>query len=396
MRIYHFFSTMLLAGVVTVGVNAQDGIEDIGGTLSRGANDLAGKAQVTGDAVRDTARNTAQATRDAVGDARRGAAESLDNARRDVRESTQDARERSRNLRPRDLDANARSRASVNFDDADRNADWRFVERNGAWWYRTPMNTWMVQRDGRWVNYQGANQRQYGQQGYADSQVVTSQYENYQARTGNTQAGYDQEYQNDYANQQASYNSASQSQSQVGHQEWMCIDGRRRLVTVTSVRTIGDSREAGTMDQGQRPQPADRQDGTAYSERDSQRYTAARPLTPPPAPSADRAVNRGDNVNVPAAPSREAIMGAAAGAGAAAAIDSGDNDRWDADADAEARTDAAVDEASAEAGAEIDANGEAEADLDMSDSAEGATPDVPSNTDTDAPLDMNADDGDQE
>jgi hypothetical protein len=35
----------------------------------------------------------------------------------------------------------------------DRNARWRFQQRNGDWWYYTPENTWSYRRDGQWRTY---------------------------------------------------------------------------------------------------------------------------------------------------------------------------------------------------------------------------------------------------
>jgi hypothetical protein len=35
----------------------------------------------------------------------------------------------------------------------DRNARWRMTRHNGDWWYYTPENTWMYQRDGQWNTY---------------------------------------------------------------------------------------------------------------------------------------------------------------------------------------------------------------------------------------------------
>jgi hypothetical protein len=35
----------------------------------------------------------------------------------------------------------------------DRNARWRMTRHNGDWWYYTPENSWMYQRDGEWKTY---------------------------------------------------------------------------------------------------------------------------------------------------------------------------------------------------------------------------------------------------
>jgi hypothetical protein len=35
----------------------------------------------------------------------------------------------------------------------DRNARWRFQQRNGDWWYYSPDNTWSYRRDGQWKTY---------------------------------------------------------------------------------------------------------------------------------------------------------------------------------------------------------------------------------------------------
>jgi hypothetical protein len=35
----------------------------------------------------------------------------------------------------------------------DRNARWRFQQRNGDWWYYSPDNTWSYRRDGQWRTY---------------------------------------------------------------------------------------------------------------------------------------------------------------------------------------------------------------------------------------------------
>jgi hypothetical protein len=38
----------------------------------------------------------------------------------------------------------------------DRNAQWRFRQHNGEWWYWTPQNAWMYHRDGQWHDFDQA------------------------------------------------------------------------------------------------------------------------------------------------------------------------------------------------------------------------------------------------
>jgi hypothetical protein len=47
------------------------------------------------------------------------------------------------------------ARPGVRLSDADnaRDARWRFTQHNGDWWYWTPNNTWMYQRDGDWNRF---------------------------------------------------------------------------------------------------------------------------------------------------------------------------------------------------------------------------------------------------
>jgi hypothetical protein len=43
--------------------------------------------------------------------------------------------------------------ANLQARDLDRNARWRFQQRGGDWWYYSPQNTWMYQRDGQWNQF---------------------------------------------------------------------------------------------------------------------------------------------------------------------------------------------------------------------------------------------------
>lgn len=47
----------------------------------------------------------------------------------------------------------ARVGANLQARDLDRNARWRFQHRRGDWWYYSPENAWMYQRDGRWNQF---------------------------------------------------------------------------------------------------------------------------------------------------------------------------------------------------------------------------------------------------
>ncbi|TWT75497.1 hypothetical protein Pla123a_30060 [Posidoniimonas polymericola] len=369
MRMYSFFTSMLIAGVMTTSGYGQSVVDNVGRDVSRGAQNLAGKAEITGDIAREGVRNTADAARRGVDSLRNGRVDAngnlgnrgrLNREDREDRGSNWDMDGQSRlNRSNANIDSRERDRASRDFDDADRNANWRFVERNGAWWYRTPMNTWMVQQDGRWVNYSGQNRMN---RGYNDRQVVNGQYVDNGQPYGAQQAQYTdgqpaggQHQQGQH--QQAQYaTTQQQGQPQGQHQEYMCIDGKRRLVTVISTL----STQAAQSNRDQQSQHGDQQDQSASQQNNgdqAQRYTAARPVTPPPAPTPGDFEDR--NADLPEAPSRDAILGTSANS-------EQDAESGQADLNSNAQTDAAA-RASAEDSGQADADSAPKSDADQAD-----------------------------
>jgi hypothetical protein len=47
----------------------------------------------------------------------------------------------------------ARAGVTLSAQDQSRDARWRFAQHNGEWWYYTPENTWMYQREGQWNQF---------------------------------------------------------------------------------------------------------------------------------------------------------------------------------------------------------------------------------------------------
>ncbi|MEQ8847856.1 hypothetical protein [Botrimarina sp.] len=204
-------------------------------------------------------------------------------------------------------DRNQSSQQNAQFTEQERTAPWRFVQRDGNWWYRTPMNTWMVQRNNQWqplrrsAGYRG-DQNAYGGQAYGNRGVSSAQYQ----QPYSSQPRYSDGVQRTAYNQQgSSYNGQHPS---VGTTEWMCIDGRMRQVTVVSVSSPGQS--------GQSPTPADQGQSQGYqannsnaqsNQTDSQASTQG--LTPPPVPQPNsNNAAQAQNQDLPEAPSRDRLM----------------------------------------------------------------------------------------
>ena len=327
--------------------------------VSAGAVDTAAQeADNASNAAIDAADNASDAAGEAVEDSAAGANEELDRigdqtsdaANREAQEASDNLADRAddadrHNEAPElnddsQLDADAQLRAdaaaesqspSVQFTDEERNADWRFVERDGVWWYRTPMNTWMIHEDGEWqahrhaVGFRGARQAQY--YNHQHSQPTYG---------GQHQGYYNDGYQHQGVQQTAHYGGAHQnwsnSQSRVGQQEWMCIDGRRTLVTVVSVTPVGGEnggeyypeRAASHVD-GQQPMPAapqeDWQDGNRRQSpdqrqdrlnRDQQRDPQQNDRrTPPPVPQPNDNASK-QSADHPEAPSRDRLQASSA------------------------------------------------------------------------------------
>lgn len=308
--------------------------------VSAGAVDTATQeADNASSAAIDAAGDASNTADEAIEDSAAGASEEIDR----VGDRADDAQEASDNLADRaddanlddnapeldedaQLDADAQLRADaasdnqsarLDFSDEDRNADWRFVERDGIWWYRTPMNTWMIHQDGEWqaqphaVGFRGARQAQY----YNHQQGQPTHY-------GQQQAYYNDGYQGQHVQQTAHHQNADhgwgEQHPRVGQQEWMCIDGRRTLVTVISVSPASMDQggqyypeRAASHEDSQQPMPAapqddwqDRNQGQNDRQRNDQQNDRR---TPPPVPQPNDGASR-EALDHPEAPSKDRLQ----------------------------------------------------------------------------------------
>lgn len=233
--------------------------------------------------------------------------------------------------------------ATANFTETQRTAAWRFVEREGRWWYRTPHDRWMVHQDGQWRPYHEGR--------------VTAAYRGVQHDT------------RENASSQTLHNTGTTA-SECPQTTWMCIDGRMRKVTIISERPVGETPSDGFADRSEeytsensdqlaqresnraqqrtamKPElakPASDHDGYTHqlqvqaSEQSGSDYESENgreALTPPPVPQPR---DEPDADDLPEAPSRELLMqssaaaattygtqtGASADLGAAADLDRG-------------------------------------------------------------------------
>jgi hypothetical protein len=311
--------------------------------VSAGAVDTAAQeANNASNAAIDAAGNASDAAGDTIEDSAAGANEEIDR----VGDQADDAQDASDNLPDRaddanlddespelnddaQLDADAQLRADAaaesqtppaQLSDEDRNADWRFVERDGVWWYRTPMNTWMIHQDGDWqahrhaVGYRGAQSAvHYNQHG----QVI---------HHGQQQAYYNNGYQGQHVQQTAHHEVADhgwgEEHPSVGQQEWMCIDGRRTLVTVVSVSPASMDQggqyypeRAASHEDGQQPMPAapqddwqDRNQGQNDQQRNDQQNDHR---SPPPVPQPNDGASN-ESSDHPQAPSQDRLQASSA------------------------------------------------------------------------------------
>jgi hypothetical protein len=311
--------------------------------VSAGAVDTAAQeANNASNAAIDAAGNASDAAGDTIEDSAAGANEEIDR----VGDQADDAQDASDNLPDRaddadlddespelnddaQLDADAQLRADAaaesqtppaQLSDEDRNADWRFVERDGVWWYRTPMNTWMIHQDGDWQ----AHRHAVGYRG-AQSAVHYNQYGQV-IHHGQQQAYYNNGYQGQHVQQTAHPEVADhgwgEEHPSVGRQEWMCIDGRRTLVTVVSVSPASMDQggqyypeRAASHEDGQQPMPAapqddwqDRNQGQNDQQRNDQQNDRR---SPPPVPQPNDGASN-ESSDHPQAPSQDRLQASSA------------------------------------------------------------------------------------
>ncbi len=309
---------------------AIDTADDAADRAQNEADDRADEAQQAGDDVANRADDeldtdlTAEADRD-------------NEANRDNEAPQLDAEAQLDDEAQLRADAAVGSQSNTRFTDEDRNASWRFVERNGVWWYRTPMNTWMIHQGGQWqaqpysVGYRGAQRGQYynNQPGQPVYQGQQQAYYNdgYQGQRGQQQAYYNEGRQGQNVRQTSHHEGANhgwgEEHPSVGQQEWMCIDGRRTLVTVVSVTpvTAGEGGQyyperAAQNEGNQQPMPAapqdewqnDRNRDQDQQDRDRNESDSDR-MTPPPVPQPNDSASN-ESADRPEAPSAESLQSA--------------------------------------------------------------------------------------
>jgi hypothetical protein len=303
-----------------VSAGAVDTAAQEANNASNAAIDAAGNASdAAGDAIEDSAASANEEI-DRVGDRADEAQDASDNLadRADDANLDDQAPELDANAQ---LDADAQLRADAaaesqtppaQLSDEDRNADWRFVERDGVWWYRTPMNTWMIHQDGDWqahrhaVGYRGAQSAvHYNQHG----QVI---------HHGQQQAYYNDGYQGQHVQQTAHQEGADhgwgEEHPSVGQQEWMCIDGRRTLVTVVSVSPASMDQggqyypeRAASHEDGQQSMPAAPQGDWQDNNQGQSDQQLNDRRTPPPVPQPNDDADK-QSSDHPEAPSKDRLQ----------------------------------------------------------------------------------------
>lgn len=315
---------------VDISANAVD-------TAAKEANDASNTAI---DAARD-ASDAAGDTIENSTDAANRAADGAENRADDTQQANDDLANRADDDRNANLDDDAeldnetpkldddgRSDAEATadlqpnldrFTDDELNAPWRFVERDGVWWYRTPMNTWMTRQGGEWqaqpysVGYRGADNR-----GASSAQYYPEQH-GQPSRQGQ-QAYYNDGYQ---GAQQTAHHEGDRGWGEdhpsVGQQEWMCIDGRRQLVTIVSVTPVAMEGgqyypERAVQNQGSnQPMPAAPQDDQGDQGDPNREGASNNRLTPPPVPQPNDDANK-QSSDHPKAPTRQRLQESAANA----------------------------------------------------------------------------------
>ncbi len=169
----------------------------VGGAVQGTRTVVGGAANATGaviggaaNAGRAVVGGTVDATRSVVGGTARGIAAGVDA------------------ITP-NIPLQARAGATLNAGDQGRDARWRFAQHNGDWWYYTPENSWMYQRDGQWNQFaqdsfqpnaqfsgqvaagyrgvEGQDQGQYDQGQYDQGQYDQGQYDQSGANGQNAQ-----------------------------------------------------------------------------------------------------------------------------------------------------------------------------------------------------------------
>lgn len=231
---------------------------DAAADVSAGAVDTAAQeADNTSNAAVDAADNASEAAGDAIENSADEANDAADNAADRV-EDAQQASDDAQNRAADELNADGNDAANRN------NESTRSTELNA----QGAINVQSSQPYA--TGYRGTGQVQhYNQHGQPVYQGQQQAYYNdgYQRHNGQQQAYYNHGNQGHAGQQTAHHQNADhgwgENHPSVGQQEWMCIDGRRQLVTIVSVSQV--AREEGSQnyperavqyEDGQQPLPA--------------------------------------------------------------------------------------------------------------------------------------------
>lgn len=255
--------------------------------VSAGAVDTAAQeADNASNAAIDAVDNASDAAGDAIEDS---AADAGNDQADEAQQASDDTQSRANEEANSNQESNTNRNGDSERNSADRNA--QGIRRNDV---QQPYTTgYRGARQGQNYNNQPGQPFRQGPQQFGQQQAYYN--DGYQRNNGQQQA-YDNDGQQGHAGQQTSHQQGAdrgwgEQHPSVGQQEWMCIDGRRTLVTIVSVSpaTIqegsqGYPERAASLEDGQQAMPAapqgDWQDSN-QSQRDQQQNDRN---TPPPVP----------------------------------------------------------------------------------------------------------------
>ncbi|TWT99126.1 hypothetical protein Pla108_00590 [Botrimarina colliarenosi] len=300
---------------------ATEASSDLKSNAEEQSADVAEAADRNVQEASDNAQNEAQGASDSVESQAQEASTKSNSDNEDASNNT-DRDEDSRNAEDNRVTSDAGDQSFGNVSQDQLNASWRFVERDGAWWYRTPTNAWMVRQNGEWrpyrytTGYRGATPAVYdggydtsGSQSGANQSYNGQQQAAWQEQgTANSQYGAQPvQY------QQPRYGQTSQ-QGAVGTKEWMCIDGRMRLVTVVAVSSSNSSDSQPSYEPAPAaPESAASREGSDQSANEQDRVAnRSQQLTPPPIPQPSDSQDQRAS-DRPEAPSKEQMRQGAYG-----------------------------------------------------------------------------------